>query len=222
MEITRSEVQRIYERRFSGTRRLKKDQVWARIVREFFQKWIRPDDDVLDIGCGFGEFLNYIRCARRVGIDLNPEGARFLEPGIEFHSGDVRDLSALADESFEVVFTSNLLEHLPSKRDVERLIRDASRVLKRGGHLIALGPNLRFLPGEYWDFWDHQVGITDRSLVELLETLDLEIVDCIPRFLPYTTHSSLPSSPWLVTLYLKVPLAWPILGKQFLVRARKP
>jgi hypothetical protein len=44
----------------------------------------------------------------------------------------------------------------------------------------------------------------------------------IPRFLPYTTRSALPKGPGLVALYLKVPIAWRFLGKQFLVVARKP
>ena len=185
---------------------------------------------VLDVACGTGVVA--VTAARRGanvrGLDLSPvlleharRNAQTAGVDIEFSEGDVEALP-YADASFDVVFTSNLLEHLPSKSDVEELLRDVSRVLKRGGHLIALGPNLRFLPGEYWDFWDHHTGITDRSLVELLSTLDFSVADCIPRFLPYTTRSALPCTPWLVRLYLKLPLAWTFLGKQFLIRAMKP
>ena len=115
-------------------------------------------------------------------------------PGIEFHAGEATDLGFLADESVNVVFTSNLLEHLDGKREVERVLKEARRVLKPGGHFIAMGPNLRFLPGQYWDFWDHTVPITDRSLVEILLNLGYEIVDCIPKFLPYTTCGTLPKA----------------------------
>ncbi|MFH1743488.1 MAG: glycosyl transferase, partial [bacterium] len=104
----------------------------------------------------------------------------------------------------------------------EQMIREVHRILKTGGHFIALGPNLRYLPGEYWDFWDHLIPITDRSLTELLENLDFEIVNCYPRFLPYTTRSRLPQAPWLVRLYLKAPLVWKFMGGQFLIRAHKP
>lgn len=219
---TDSGLQSIYRHRFSETARRSKDGIWRVVVQDFFQRWIRPTDHVLDIGCGYGEFLNHVRCARRVGIDLNPDSKDALDPGIEFHPGDVRNLSFLPDATVDVAFTSNLMEHLPSKVDVETMVREARRVLKPGGHFIALGPNLRFLTGEYWDFWDHSTPITDRSLVELLENVELEVVDCRPKFLPYTTRSSLPQALWMVRAYLRVPLVWSLLGKQFLIRARKP
>ena len=81
---------------------------------------------------------------------------------------------------------------------------------------------MRCLHGRYWDFWDHNVAITDRSLVEALEYLDFAIVDQWARFLPYTTQSRYPQAPFFVKLYLRTPLAWRVMGKQFLVRARKP
>jgi dolichol-phosphate mannosyltransferase len=220
--VSGEDVQRIYRHRFDEADRKAKAEIWRVVVRHGLARWIPPDASVLDVGCGYGEFLNHVVSRRRIGVDLNPDSRAALASGIEFHCGDVRDLSFLPDASVDVVFTSNLIEHLPSKRDVELLFREARRVLRSGGHVIALGPNLRFLPGEYWDFWDHLTPITDRSLVELLENLELETVDCIPRWLPYTTRSALPKATWLVRLYLAVPLAWRFLGGQFLIRARKP
>ena len=86
--------------------------------------------------------------------------------------------------------------------------------------MIALGPNIKFLPGEYWDFWDHVVPITDRSLCELLRKLDFQIVKCVPRFLPYTTRGRMPQASVLVYMYLRLPFAWRFLGGQFLIRAQ--
>jgi SAM-dependent methyltransferase len=191
------------------------------LVEQFFQRWVRPTDTVLDLGCGYGEFLNHVRCGRRIGVDLNPDSAAHLRDA-EFHLHSVCELPFLPNDSADVVFTSNLMEHLPGKRDVEAMIGEARRVLKPGGHFILMGPNVRALPGLYWDFWDHVVPISDRSLAEALENLGFEIADCYARFLPYTTRSALPRSPALVKLYLKVPLAWRLLGRQFLLRARKP
>src|SRR5204862_4638957 len=112
---------------------------------------------------------------------------------------------------------SNLMEHLPSKEDIARMIREVRRVLKPGGQFIAVGPNLLLLPGRYWDFWDHVTPITDHSLAELLGILEFKVVERRARFLPYTTRSGLPQFSWLVWLYLKLPPAWLLFGRQFLV-----
>jgi ubiquinone/menaquinone biosynthesis C-methylase UbiE len=220
-ELHAEEVRSIYERRFDDAARRQKDAVWRVIVGDFLQRWVEPNDVVLDVGCGFGEFLNHVHCRRKIGVDLNPNSEKSLDPGIDFYQSDATSLPMIAGESVDLVFSSNFMEHLPSKTAVEGMIREVRRVLKKGGSFVALGPNVRVVPGAYWDFWDHHVPISDRSLTELLETNGYEVVDCHPRFLPYTTRSALPKSPWLVRLYLRVPLAWRILGSQFLVRARK-
>lgn len=192
------------------------------LVECFFQHWIPAHATVLDLGCGYGEFLRAVRCARRIGVDLNPDARRFLPADVDLHNGPVDDLSFLPDGTIDVVFSSNMLEHLDDKRAVERTLREVWRVLRPGGSVMLLGPNMRYLPGEYWDFWDHLVPLTDRSLAEVLVTLGFELTHQVPRFLPYTTRSALPRAPALVRLYLRVPVVWPLLGRQFFVRAIKP
>jgi ubiquinone/menaquinone biosynthesis C-methylase UbiE len=124
----------------------------------------------------------------------------------------------LASNSVDCVFMSNFLEHLPSKELVLSTLRESQRILKPGGRVMILQPNIRFLPGEYWDYFDHHTALTDRSLAEALVLAGFEVSVCIPRFLPYTTKSRLPQSPWLVALYLRLPFFWRFLGKQaFLV-----
>lgn len=215
-------LQRLYRHRFDEASREAKQRLWKVLVESFFQKYVRAADAVLDLGCGFGEFLNHVRCARRIGVDLNPEATQVLAPGIEFHPGDVCTLPKIPDASIDLVFSSNLMEHLPSKEAAEKMLQEARRVLKPGGQLLLMGPNLRFLPGEYWDFWDHKLPITDRSLAEVLGSLDFQIAELHARFLPYTTRSALPQAGWLVRLYLHLPFAWGLFGRQFLVRAIKP
>jgi SAM-dependent methyltransferase len=214
-------IQRIYRRRFSPEARRAKAAIWKRLVESFFQRWVGASDVVLDLGCGFGEFLNCLRCGRKIGVDMNPDSPDYLAGDVEFHPTSVCGLDFLADGSVNFVFTSNVMEHLPSKLAVEQMLREVRRVLKPGGQFVAMGPNLRCLPGTYWDFWDHLVPISDRSLVDALETMGFQTVDRIGRFLPYTTCASLPQRPWLVGVYLKLRFLWPLFGKQFLVRAHK-
>ena len=98
---------------------------------------------------------------------------------------------------------------------VEQL-RVARTLLKAGGRVVVLQPNVRLVGGAYWDFIDHSVMLTERSLVEAGELAGLRTVELIVRFLPYTTKSRLPQSPRLVRAYLGFRPAWRLLGKQTL------
>ncbi|MCV7008506.1 glycosyltransferase [Mycobacterium gordonae] len=216
-----TDLQHLYRNRF-GHDLEARSEIWSVLVRDFFQAWVRRSDTVVDLGCGYGEFLNQVKAARRIGVDLNPDSARKLDPDIEFHEGRADRLDFLDGGSVDVVFSSNMLEHLDGKAEVERTVAEVRRVLRPGGHFIALGPNIRFLAGAYWDFWDHSVPISDRSLTELLQLNDFEVVDSYQHFLPYSTYSPLPKAPILVQVYLRSRWAWPVFGKQFVIRARKP
>jgi len=196
--------------------------IWTAIVEVALQPLIAPESTVLDIGSGRGEFLNHVRAKRRIGVDLNPDNGKGLAQGVEFHAADVRRLDFLAEGSVDVVFSSNFLEHLPDKQAVDETLREAARVLRPGGRVILMGPNVRIVPGAYWDFWDHLVPISDNSLCEALILAGLRIERRLPRFLPYTTRSSAPKAGWIVRLYLRMPFLWRLFGEQFLVVARKP
>jgi SAM-dependent methyltransferase len=177
---------------------------------------------VVDIGAGYCEFINNIRCARKIAVDLNPEVRRRANPDVEVLNESCTAIASLPAASVDVVFMSNFLEHLPDKALVLETFREARRLLRPGGRVIVLQPNIRFLYAEYWDFFDHHTPLSDRSLVEGLQLAGLAPTLVIPRFLPYTTKSRLPKAPWLIRAYLRVPLAWRILGKQALVVAVRP
>jgi hypothetical protein len=69
----------------------------------------------------------------------------------------------------------------------------------------------------YWDFIDHRVALTERSLAEAVHIAGMRPVLSIQRFLPYTTVGRLPTSPRLARLYLALRPAWRLLGKQLLM-----
>jgi hypothetical protein len=84
-----------------------------------------------------------------------------------------------------------------------------------------MGPNIKYAYKEYWDFFDHHVPLSHLSLAEGLEANGFRMVRNIPRFLPFTMAGKTPTSDWMIQLYLKMPLAWMILGKQFLIVAER-
>jgi SAM-dependent methyltransferase len=212
----------LYRIRFEADLLPRKRDIWRVICSDFLQRYVQPTDTVVDIACGYGEFLNNIRAARKIAVDLNPDAKSFLEPSTEFHLCEATRLGEIVDGQADVVFTSNFLEHLPDKKTLDVFLDQVMKALKPGGRYLILGPNLRYVPGEYWDFYDHHLGLTHLSLGEALQMRGFRVERTIDRFLPYTTQGALPTHPMLVKAYLKVPLAWRLLGKQFFIVARKP
>ena len=192
------------------------------LLPDFFQRFIKPTDAVLDLGCGYGEFINEVRCAKKLAMDLNPDAPSFLDPSIRFLEQDCSTRWELDSDSLNVVFTSNFFEHLPDKEALGRTLDEIFRCLAPGGRLIAMGPNIRYLPGAYWDFWDHYLPLTEVSLGEGLTNRGFELVKSIDRFLPYTMVKKREYPGIFLKLYLKLPISWRLFGRQFVVVARKP
>jgi SAM-dependent methyltransferase len=199
-----------------------RDAVWEELTSGFFQTYVPRDGSVLDLGSGWGEFIRHIRAGQKWAMDLNEDAAERVGPGVEFLLQDCSACWPLPDNSLDVVFTSNFFEHLPTKDSLRRTLEQAFRCLRPGGRIICLGPNIRFLGGAYWDFWDHFLPLTDRSLVEILRLSGLDIERVEPRFLPYSMSQGVRPPLVLLRLYLRIPPLWSWLGKQFLVMARKP
>jgi SAM-dependent methyltransferase len=217
-----ADLSELYRIRFAEAELPRKNAIWKVICGDYLQRFVRATDTVVDVACGYGEFINHIRAARRVAVDLNPDAPQRLEQAVEFHLCSATELSSVVRGEADVVFTSNFLEHLPDKKVLDQFLDQVHSALRPGGSYVVLGPNLRYLPGAYWDFYDHHLGLTHLSLSEALRLKGFVIERCIDRFLPYTTQGALPTHPWLVKIYLKCPWAWPLLGKQFLIVARKP
>jgi len=216
-----ADLKRIYEARFAGNPAYRR-KIWHLLVSDFFQKYVASGDSVLDLGCGYAEFINTVRCAKKFAMDLNPDAPSYLDPSVTFLEQDCSSRWQLESDSLNVVFTSNFFEHLSDKAALGRTLDEVFRCLVPGGKLIAMGPNIKHLPGSYWDFWDHYLPLTEASLSEGLNSRGFEIEECIGKFLPYTMVKSREYPQFFLKLYLKLPIAWPIFGKQFLVVARKP
>ncbi len=213
--------QAVYNRRFAGSER-RRLMVWRTLTRHYFQRWIKSKDTILDVGAGYCEFINTITAAHKYALDSNPATAQKAAPGITVLSQEASQPWPLAPESVDVIFSSNFFEHLTSKLDFFHCLREAHRILRPEGLLIALGPNIRFCSDAYWDFIDHHLPLSDRSMAEALEIAGFEIDRVIPRFLPFTMSNGAPYRAFMVRLYLMLPLAQRLWGKQFLVVARKP
>jgi SAM-dependent methyltransferase len=205
----------IYERRFSNEI-VGREKLWKILVENFFQRYVRPEDIVLDMPCGYAQFINNVRCLKKFGLDVNPASATFVSSDVEFvQSSSTR--TPFAAETMDVIFISNFFEHL-SRDDIVATIRECYRIVRPGGRVLVLQPNIRFAYRDYWMFLDHITPVDDRMLEEAFELNALKLTERIVRFLPFTAKSRLPQAGFLVRAYLRTPPAWRVLGKQsFLV-----
>jgi SAM-dependent methyltransferase len=215
-----TELQRIYGSRFAG-KTGHRTQVW-RVLASYFGQWFPSDGALLDLGAGYCEFINNATAGARYAMDLNPDIDKLAEPGVTVIRQDCSEPWPLPEGALDAVFTSNFLEHLPDKAAVRVVLHNAYRCLKPGGRFIALGPNIKYVPGAYWDFFDHYVELTELSLAEALSNCAFEVEKTVARFLPYTMSQGRQYPIWALRLYLACPAAWPVFGKQFLVIGRKP
>ena len=107
--------------------------------RRALDRHVRPDAHVLDVGAGAGAESPYDlkgRVARLVGIDLDPRVGRnpLLDAGLPASV----DQLPFRDGTFDLAFSIYVLEHIARP---ERLAAEIHRVLKPGGHFVALTPS---------------------------------------------------------------------------------
>jgi SAM-dependent methyltransferase len=206
---------RYFQTRFTDDPR--REILWRTLVQYCFQSEIPHDGCVLELGSGYGHFINNVRAQRRIAQDQWPEFAQRLAPGVEPHVGPVTDLSFLADNSVDFAFASNLFEHV-SQQDFASVLAQLRRKLKPQGSLMLVQPNYRYAFREYFDDYTHITPYSHLSICDFLEANSYDVVRCVPRFLPLTLKSRLKVSPLLIRLYLLSPIK--PLGKQMLVQAR--
>src|SRR5262245_4992870 len=107
-----------YRRRFASEHEARRE-VWSILIRSWFApRYLDGVKTVLDLGCGWGYFINQVDVPCRYAIDLNPDAPERLDAGVQLVAKDAADEWPLDDGSLDLVFTSNFLEHLPAREAV--------------------------------------------------------------------------------------------------------
>jgi SAM-dependent methyltransferase len=119
------------------------DEIFTDSEADFLLGKVRPDDDVLDMGCGTGRFtIPLAERARSVtGLDMSPmmlatARKKLADRGLDasLHEGDMADLP-FPDASFDAVVSMLALMHIP-RQDRQQVFREVARVLRPGGRLL--------------------------------------------------------------------------------------
>jgi hypothetical protein len=216
MGIPVEKTQAYFETRFSHD--VRREVLWRTLYRHYFSRLISENDSVLELGAGYGHFINNVAAKRRIALDAWDGFVDYLQPGIESRIGNVADLSFLAPASVNFVFASNLFEHI-SQEDLASVLHQLRPALAENGTINILQPNYYYAYREYFDDYTHRTVYSHISMCDFLEAHGYRVIECRPRFLPLTVKSRLPVSPLLIQLYLSFP--WKPMGKQMFIRAQK-
>jgi SAM-dependent methyltransferase len=195
----------------------KRAKVWRALWRFWFSKRIGAGDTVLDIGAGYGDFINAVDARRRIATDLWAGLRDHAAPGVEVVIGSADEIAGVEPGSVDFAFASNLFEHLHQEQFAKVLAR-VQHLLSDRGTLTILQPNYRFAYREYFDDYTHVAVYSDISLADFLAANGWEVLEVHPRFLPLTIKSRLPTSELLIGAYLASPIK--PMGKQMLLVAR--
>lgn len=215
-------AEKTYRNRFDDLLNHQRGGAWRILCNKVFQHYVDPEDTVLDVGAGYCEFINNIKCKRKIAVDFNPDTKKYAANDVEVIQGKIGSLSNKLNGQIDVVFMSNFLEHLDSKEEVLSTIEKAGKLLKKEGILIIMQPNIDLVKENYWSFIDHKVPLNGASVIEALSISGFEIKKFTKHFLPYTSKSKLPLIPLLIKAYLSIPqILRPFAGQSLFVSIKR-
>ncbi|HET9051845.1 MAG TPA: class I SAM-dependent methyltransferase [Candidatus Dormibacteraeota bacterium] len=175
-------------------------------LKRSLREVVPPGSRVLDVGCATGEMLACVDPAEGVGVDLSGamvDRARAKFPHLRFVAGDILDGAGGIDETFEVVMSVNLMEHVA---DVRRVMAAKAARVEPGGILLAITPhplwalpifvadrlNLKVPEGDHkWCSRRDLVGAGQAAGLRL-RSFDRDFV--VPREMPVLTTVN--TAPW--------------------------
>lgn len=206
-----------YESRF--TFNPSRSIVWKEIIR-FIKKFVPQNATVVDLGAGYCDFINNINASRKYAVDISPELSLYAGEDVMQINRTGWDFYEILDGSVDILLASNFLEHFIDE-DLEKIMKEVKRVLKKGGKLILMQPNYRLSYKNYFDDPTHKKVFSDASLESFLLSNDMKIVLKMPRFLPFSMRSNsslIPNYllPLIVRAYIHFPFK-PFAGQMLFV-----
>ncbi len=177
--------------------RKSKSYYWNSISR-YCDYFLQDDCTILEVGCGTGELLSWVRGKRKVGIDFSEKminNARKQFPAIEFYIMDAEDITLT--EKFDVIILSNLIGWLS---DVQTCLKEIKKLCH---------PRTRIIVTYYNYLWEpiiklaeltgikkktpHQNWLTRSDIINILRLEDFDAYRhnrsmLIPFYIPVVSY----------------------------------
>ena len=208
-----SEVEAYFDSRLAYDK--KRVVLWNTLCKHFFQKLLPSNASVLELGAGWCDFINTIEADQKIAVDIWDGIEKHEKRDVRTIIGSATDLDGVSSESTDMIFASNLFEHLTQAQIIE-ILSQASRILKKTGRLVLVQPNFRTSYKRYFDDYTHVTIWTDTGMTTFLEANGFQIEQVQAKFLPLTVKSKLPTSSLLIRLYLRLPIK-PLAGQMLIV-----
>lgn len=165
------------------------------ITPEYYKKYaipkylrnlfIRTDISVLDIGCGFGQFINALAqtgIKNIKGIDVSNTSVNYcVDKGLHVeHVKSIEEYSVNHKKEYDFIVMSHVLEHIEKKSIIKTLLF-IKTMLKDNGALIVMVPNAQSTTGCYWAYEDftHTTLFTVGSLLYVLRAAGFQEIQLL-------------------------------------------
>ncbi len=195
-----------------------KEKIW-KVLSGYLQRYIPANGRVLDIGSGWCYFINQITAGEKYALEMDKFPLSAAGKDVNAIQADA-SRPCFRNDVFDVIFASNILEHLPRKRLMPAL-REYNNILKSNGSIIIISPNFKYCYKNYFEDYTHESILTDKSMKDMLIAAGFTISKIAPKFLPFSADSVLPVaiSRRILKLYLMSP--WKPFAGQMLIIAKK-
>jgi methionine biosynthesis protein MetW len=131
--------------------------------------FIKNGSKVLDIGCGYGNFLRKLKNDKNcdcTGLEFNDKAiATGRERGLTMHKAFIQDYAASHKNEYDYVCYFQVLEHI---QDIDSFVTAALECVKPGGKMIICVPNNNPHFYHYYQYHSmnmppHHMGLWDES-----------------------------------------------------------
>ena len=142
--------------------------------------------NLLDIGCGVGDFLLYAKekGCKVTGIEPNEDARKIAEKKLDCKILSPEELQNIPENSFDIVTMWHVLEHVA---DLKTEIHHLQRILKKDGRLVLALPNYKSYDAEYykdkWAAYDvprHLSHFSQTSIKNIFKGTELQLIDIKP------------------------------------------